>query len=170
MNKLLLWFVCAISCFYCHAQSAGNRYVSRMTQDGTLFFINPQKLNDLSGIKKFEYDMTMLSWTDSITVNFTFESDKMTLPSEVMLRSGTKTYECNNYSSLFIDIKKNHFEIRITSKFLNKDIEEIISRTDPLSFVIKQDGVTETASYNPKKWRKESKMLTDIYKLYLYSK
>lgn len=170
MKKILFLFLCLFTIFESQAQSAANRYVSRKTQDGTLFFINPQKLKELSNIKKFEYDMTMLSWSDSTTINFTFESNIMTLPSEVMIKSGTQTYYCKNFSPLFIDIKKNHYEIRITSKFPNSEIEKIIKSPTPPSFVFKQDGVAENASYKAGEWRKESKKLSDIYNLYLYSR
>lgn len=170
MKRLLISIVCIISVITGFSQSADGRYVSRMTRDGTLFFVNPHKLKDLTGIRSFEYDMTMLSWTDSVTVNFTIESDRMTVPSAVGIESGNKYYECNNYSPLYIDIKKNHYEIRITSKFPCRDIETIIDTATPPSFMIKQDGVDEKASYSPKGWKKDSKKLSDIYKLYLYSK
>ncbi len=89
------------------AQSADGRYISRMTQDGTLYFINPQKLSKTEGIKNFEYDMTLLSWTDSATVNFTFRSGLMAKPENLAIRSGNNVFRCDAFKPLFIDIKKN---------------------------------------------------------------
>lgn len=170
MNRILFFFVSVITVISSYGQTADGRYVSRRTQDGILYFINPYNLKKLSGIKKFEYDMTMLTWTDSITINFTFESNIMSVPSEVKITSGNKTFQCTNYSSLYIDIKKNHYEIRITSKFPRKDIEHIISSAVPPIFILRQDNQEESATYKIGAWKKERKKLSDIYQLYLYSK
>lgn len=170
MKRLLISIVGIITAIAGYSQSADGRYVSRMTRDGTLFFINPQKLKGLTGVKSFEYDMTMLTWADSVTVNFTFESDRMTVPSAVGIESGDNYYECKDYSPLYIDIKKGHYEIRITSKYPCREIEAMIDTATPPGFVIKQDGAGLKASYSKKGWKKDRKKLMDIYKLYLYSK
>lgn len=151
-------------------QSAQGRYSSRMTPDGTLFFINPHKLGDLSNLKRFEYDMTMLTWTDSVTINFTFESQRMSLPDNFKLVSNDAIYECDNYSSLYVDIKKNHYEVRITSKFPVSVIENILANEIAPIFTFSQDGILEKATYRMNAWKKDRKKLLDIFKLFTYSK
>ena len=146
------------------------RYASRMTQDGTIFFIEPHKLTDLGNIKKFEYDMTLLSWTDSVTVNFTFESDRLAMPQNLTVKSGDNVFVCTDFSDLFYDLKKNHYEIRITSKFSVDEIREIIKSENPPVFSFIQDGVNEYASYKSGSWRKDRKRLLKILQLFLFSK
>lgn len=170
MRKLLLLIFIAVGSLLSSGQSAQGRYASRMTADGTLFFINPHKLGDLTNIRRFEYDMTLLTWTDSVTVNFTFESDMMEVPSSLKITSGDKSYVCHDYKSLFIDIKKKHYEIRISSQFAVADIIKIIDSTAPPAFVFTQNNITERAAYKAGAWRKDRRKLSDIVKLYLNSK
>lgn len=165
--SLLILFSSFVSMF---SQSAENRYNSRMTRDGVLFFIMPERLKDLSGIKKFEYDVTLLSWTDSATVNFTFESSSIDIPTDLKVTCDKGSIECLTYSPLFIDIKKNHYEIRITSKFSNTELRSIIDSTTPPRFCFNQGAESKSATYKTKAWSKDRKKLNDIIQLYLYSK
>lgn len=151
-------------------QSAEGRYSSRLTRDGVLFFIMPERLRDVSGIKSFEYDMTMLSWSDSVTVNFTFESSEMAIPSNLSIQIGQEETVCHSFSPLFVDIKGNHFEIRITSKFSVSEIKAMIYSTLPPRFCFVQGAEAKSAAYKPKQWAKDRKKLNDIFQLYLLSK
>ncbi|MDE6377264.1 MAG: hypothetical protein K2K72_00805 [Duncaniella sp.] len=171
MKRIVPVIVMLSSVLWAFAQSAENRYNSRMTRDGVLFFLMPEPLKDLSGIKKFEYDATLLSWTDSTTVNFTFESSSFQLPTDLRVRYGEDgVIECKSFSPLFIDIKKNHYEIRITSKFSNAEFESIIKSLTPPAFCFNQGEEPKSAAYKAKAWSKDRKKLNDIFQLYLYSK
>lgn len=152
------------------AQSAENRYHSRMTADGYIFFCNAHKLNQLDNIKKFEYDMTFLTWTDSVTVNFTFESSRISAPTNLSLKIANETIKCLNFSPLFIDIKKNHYEIRITSKFALNTICNMIESPVAPVFQFEQDGILESATYKESDWKKDQKKLKDIYQIYSHSR
>lgn len=164
---VLTLLLCYITGF---SQSAENRYNSRMTRDGVLFFIMPEKLKDLTGIKRFEYDTTLLSWTDSATVNFTFESSSLTLPTDFEIKCESGTIKCSSYSPLFVDIKRNHYEIRLTSKFSISQIESIFKSLTPPVFCFKQEGISKSASYKPKAWASDRKKLNDILQLYNLSR
>ena len=170
MKRLLclISFMLSIVVMFC--QSAEGRYSSRLTRDGVLFFIMPERLRDVSGIKSFEYDMTLLSWSDSVTVNFTFESPEMTIPSDFAIISGEEEAVCHSFSPLFVDIKRNHFEIRITSKFSVSEIKSMIYSTFPPRFRFMQGAEAKSATYKPKQWAKDRKKLNDIFQLYLLSK
>ena len=150
--------------------AASARYASRMTPDGTIFFIEPHKLGRLSNIRRFEYDMTLLSWTDSVTINFTFEAGRMTMPESMMIKSGEKEYRCTDYSILYVDIKGNHYEVRVTSKFSVTDIQQVLESSFPPVFEFFQDGIYEQATYKDGAWKKDQKKLLNIFRLYLYSK
>lgn len=114
--------------------------------------------------------MTLLTWTDSVTVNFTFESNFMTVPDTVKIISGDRTFYSNSYKPLFIDLKKDHYEIRISALFPISELEYIINSSLPPCFEIYQDGNKETATYKLGAWRKDQKKLSNIYNLYMYSK
>ncbi len=170
MKRILSCLLILVSLIGAFAQSAQGRYHSRLTPDGTLFFIQPHKLNNLSGIKSFSYDVTLLSWQDSATVNFTFESNSMEVPSKLQIRVGNTDFDCESYSPLYIDIMKNHYVIRITSKFSVDEIGRFCSSETPPVFSFYQGDTHLTASYKPKSWIPERKKLQDIFKLYSMSK
>lgn len=169
MKKIIgLFFVLAI--ISAKGQSSQGRYASRITPDGTIFFTNPQKLNVYENILRFEYDMTLLSWTDSVTVNFTFESKLMYAPENLNIICGNTIYECDDFSVLFIDIKKNHYKIRVTSKFPVSVISKMLESEKSPVFTFTQENILEKAAYGENIWQKDRKRLLDIFKLYVYSK
>lgn len=171
MRKFLLLVLTLTICVIgLSAQSASGRYNSRMTRDGTLYFINPYKLKEKENISSFEYDMTCLTWSDSVTVNFTYVSKSMDLPENLRIESGTVSYPCTDYSPLYIDIVGKGYEIRITSKFPVREILEVIERAAAPGFVFDQAGIQRSAFYTESAWRKDRKKLQDIFTLYKYTK
>ena len=170
MKRLFLISFTLILMISAYAQSASGRYFSRKTQDGDLFFLLPQRLKDIDGIKRFEYDVTMPNWTDSVTINFTYESDSMVVPEDLAIICGETPIICSSYAPMFVDIKKNHYEIRVTSKFSLEDFKTMISSDKSPHFIFKQNGQLKQASYPDKAWIKEKKKLKDIINVYLYTK
>jgi len=130
----------------------------------------PKKLNKCEGIKNFTYDMTCLTWSDSITVNWTFKSKTIHIPEKFKLISCGKDYHCSNYSPLYNDIVKGGYEIRITSKFHVNEIEEMLNCQTPLMFSFYQGGILKTATFSQGAWNKERQKLIDIFNLYNYTK
>jgi len=170
MKRAISYILFVFMAVQLFAQSAEGRYVSRMTQDGTLYFIMPKKLGECSGIKKFEYDMTCLSWSDSVTVNFTFHSKSVARPTNLRIESCGDSFQCSSSSLLFTDIVKNGYEIRVTSKFLVSEIEKVLQCPNSPAFMFEQDGVVRTAEYSKGAWGKDRKKLVDILNLYKLSK
>ncbi len=170
MKKLIALLFIGAMAIPLYGQSSQGRYASRITPDGTIFFINPQKLNVLTNLRRFEYDMTLPSWLASVTVNFTIESSWMTAPENLKIASGDTVYPCEDFSVLFIDIKKQHYVIRVTSKFSIQDLTEIVEAASSPVFTFTQNGIQEEATYTDRAWKKERKKLSDIFQLYVYSK
>lgn len=153
-----------------YGQSSQRRYASRITSDGTIFFINPQTLGSLTNLRRFEYDMTLLNWADSVAINFTVESSLMNAPENLQIESGDNVYQCDDFSVLYTDIKRQHYVIRVTSKFSMQDLVQIIESASSPVFSFTQNGILEKASYTCGAWKKERKRLSDILRLYVYSK
>ena len=170
MKKLIALLFISVMTIPAHGQSTQRRYASRITPDGTIFFIHPQKLGALTNLRRFEYDMTLLSWKDSVTINFTIESSWMTAPENLELASGDEVYPCEDFSVLYTDIKKQHYVIRVTSKFPLQELAQIIASTTSPTFAFTQNGVLEAAKYTDSAWKKERKKLLAIIQLYVYSK
>lgn len=110
--------------------------------------------------------MTYPDWTDSITVNFSLYADAPDVPKKIALVGGDKRYECDDFRSLYVDIIKNGYEIRITSKFAKNDILALLQQTDyPLAFYIETKGRRIYATYKVSAWRKDRKKLNDVFLL-----
>ncbi len=151
------------------ASPSGSKYFSRMTNDGMLFFIMPQKVKALEGIKSFEYDVTLLTWNDSITLNFTYKSNTMDSPQDLYIKSGDYTYKSSKCDLLFVDIVKNGYEIRLSSKFLYSDFEKIVKNDIPPVFCFHQNGEQKSATFSHKAWKKERDILGKILTVYNHS-
>lgn len=170
MKKFIAFLLVSMTAMPSHGQSSQGRYASRITPDGTIFFINPHKLGSLRNLIRFEYDMTLPDWTDSVTVNFTFESSWMNTLENLEIASGGNVYPCEEFSVLFIDIKKHHYKIRVTSKFSVQELTEIVESESIPVFSFTQNGIQKKAEYKSKDWKKERPKLLDILSLYHYSK
>ena len=168
--RYLLLILAALFVFSGYSQETGDRYASRMTQDGTIFFIMPQKLSKTEGIRRFEYDMTCLTWSDTVTINFTIKSKHIETPENITIGSGDNSYKPVKTKILFIDLKKNEYEIRTSCQFLWPDIEKIFTDEQKPTFCLSQNGLPESATYKEGKWNKERKTLSNILNLFKYSK
>ena len=166
MNRIIILLTVIFCALQASAQSADGRYTSRMTLDGMLYFMHPKKITKCDGIERFEYDMTLLSWTDSVTVNFTFKSKSVAYPENLQIQTCGKSIQNIPYSLLFTDIVKGGYSIRVTSKISSAELEGIVSCMSSPVFVFEQDGVKRTASYSDGAWKKDAKKLSDIYHIY----
>ena len=154
----------------CMGKSVGDRYASRMTRDGTIFFILPERLKATDGVDRFEYDMTCLTWNDTVTVNFSVRSKNMEVPEHVALQSGDKRFDAVGIAKLYTDIVKNGYEIRMSCRFLWDDIQRAFTAVQPPVFLFDQSGVERSATYTPRQWKGERRILSEILELYNYSR
>lgn len=145
--------------------SAIERYVSRPVSDGTLYFIMPKKLGEVSGAKSFLYDVTMVSGLDSATINFTVVSPLASEPSELIIRSGSQLLECDDSKLLFVDKTGKNFEIRVTSHFPKDKIEEIFSSPNIPQFEFMIGDTPVSATYKPGAWKKDRLKMIEVFNL-----
>ena len=147
----------------CGAQRIEKRYSSYLSEKGTINFFRPKKLDKKVNADKFIFDMTYISKHDSITINCLVATNSGGVAKEFNLKSGERNISGEAVSTLFRDVVKNGFAIRITSRFLIKDIKESFYNQKPLIFNITlTDGTTCMATYKPSKWKKESLQITRI--------
>ena len=157
---LLFFFLFVVSST---AQSIDKRYRSTITQTGTLHFFRPMKLTRIENMKSFVYDMTYLSKTDSVTLNFTLEIINSQNVEKVVLQTDGVIAIENAPKMLYRDVLKSSYKVRISVGVPYKDIERIFKSETPLSFFITlSDGTVCKATYSKSKWRKEHVNITRI--------
>lgn len=146
--------------------SAQGRYTSRLAQNGTIYFLEPKKLTDVTGIKKFEFDITYVTTSDSAFVNFTTLSDVAVKPADIRLVYGSDNeYECNDSRLLFIDRNKSKYEIRMMCRLPITVIRSAFTSGTAPVFRFSLDGRTVSATYKPSVWKKERSQITEMFNL-----
>ena len=116
--KLLPLLVSVMVCLNMQAQSADGRYISRMTQDGTLYFINPQKLSKTEGIKNFEYDMTLLRYACDAAILGRFVYAAVGWTAEYGQNGGGfgDTAFVADFKKWLVNLKKRDVDLSVTEK------------------------------------------------------
>ena len=148
------------------AQSIENRYRSHLDTNGTTFFFCPKQLGNNVNINKFIYDMTYHTSNDSVILNFTLIANRPVKVTKMVLACGDKNYVGESVGTMYADICGDKYEIRTTSKFSLKDIGDVFSQSDPLTFRLSLDGGgNASAAYSLSKWNKDSKLITRIFEL-----
>jgi len=94
----------------------------------------------------------------------------MTAPEHLKIVSGDTVYPCEDFSVLFTDIRRQHYVIRVTSKFPVQELTEIVGSASSPVFAFTQNGIQEAAAYTGSAWKKERRRLLAIFQLYVYSK
>lgn len=164
LSFLLVWTLPA------QAQTAGNRYRSHLSNGGITYFFCPRHLKSTKNIEKFTFDMTYHTSSDSVTLNFTFMSEKpVNVRTLTVTNEGIMTYEGKQIATLFRDIIGKKYEIRTTSRFSLADIRQMFSRQETLSFDMSlSDGTACRATYKHSQWTKECRQITQIINLINY--
>lgn len=170
MKNIFLTLLLAVTCCMgVFADSTKNRYSSRLTGEGTCYFIRDKKLTKLENISKFKYDMTYVDSNDTIVVNFTILAQTPDVPKEVILKGDTKSFTCNEVERFYIDITNKGYELRLSTKFHKDEIKEIVFSKTPPVFSFKMGETEVSATYSKYAWKKDSKKLQGIFTLIYYT-
>lgn len=157
LSLLLLIFSSGFS------QSTNKRYRSHVGNEGTSYFFVSKKLSHKKGVEKFEFDMTHLSTTDSVTLNFTIITKLPSTVRTMSLVNDSCNIKASNLSMLYRDILDDGYEIRTTSRFALKDIQQLFSHENTLRFTMSlNDNCQAYATYSRSQWKKERETITRI--------
>ena len=163
MTRHILTLLFLTIALTCSAQSIEKRYRSYLSERGTINFFRPKKLDVKANVDKFIFDMTYVSRQDSIIINSSLSIKDEGVLSQFKLKSGEKEIPGEAVTMLYRDVTKQGYTIRISSRFLIKDIEECFSSNSPLIFtIVLTDGTVCTATYKPSQWKQERLQVTRI--------
>lgn len=153
------------------AQSVENRYRSHIDANGITFFICPKQIGGTVNVNEFVYDMTYHTSADSVILNFTIISDRPRKVNTLILSCGDTRYVGESVKPMFADIRGRKYEIRTTSRFSLKDICEVFSHKEALSFQMSLDsGVEASATYSSSKWKKDANLISRIFDLIIFQR
>lgn len=158
---LTLLLLCSISAF------GRERYSVRTLPLGNMYFFMPCKLKASSG-NKLEYDMTLHSYRDSVTVNMTLTSP-MGRVKRVCLSTGDVNYSTTQYELFFQERNGSRFNTRVHIDCPGQIYAQLFASSVPLTIELTmEDGKQYSFTYKPKKWKEDSLYVTEVLEMIAY--
>lgn len=143
------------------AQSLSKYYTFSSQKSGILFFIKPKKLKNTQGEQLFIYDITSLSTSDSITLNFSYFTQELNLINRITFAQAAYRLPLQAHK-IFIAPKKKNYLHRYGVRLLRKDFETLLRADD--AFFIRFDTKKGSRDFYPdkKRWQKQRRILRKV--------
>ncbi|MBO5314664.1 MAG: hypothetical protein J6A70_05190 [Prevotella sp.] len=164
--RILLFLCFLTSLLSVSAQIIDKRYVMHIGTEGTVYHFLPVKVSSYSINKKMHctYDMTYNTSEDSIVLNFTVFVETENGIDSLALCSGKNAVVNSCLDLLYVERAKNSYRYRYTSRFSYADIMSLFAEKFPLVFTFYGDETFE-CRYTDKKWKKECRMINEVFNL-----
>lgn len=158
----VLLLFCSLSAF------AKERYSVRVLPDGNMYFFMPYKLKGSSGTV-LQYDMTQLSYSDSVAINMTLTSPMGRVKS-IRLFTGEENYSTTQYELFFQERAGSRFNTRIHIDCPLSKFKQLFSGSVPLTIeLMMEDGKHYAFTYKTKTWQKEVGFVSEVQEMIAYS-
>lgn len=146
------------------AQSLKRHVVTKIQEEGTLYFINP--LIDFKGDKSvMSYDITYLTGHDSATFNFTYFTKNLHQIDSILLAGDNASYKIP-VTKLFVDNRKNKWEHRYSARLPMENLQEFFTNEKQGSvFLLNAKSDEKQYSQSKGKWKRQKELLTKIFDL-----
>ena len=159
---LVLLLLCSVATF------AKERYRVRTLPQGNMYFFMPYKLKANSG-NKLQYDMTLLSYRDSVTINMTLTSPMGRVKS-IQLQAGDVNYSTTQYELFFQERNGSRFDTRVHIDCPGQIYTRLFASPEPLTIELTMEsGRQYSFTYKPKKWQEESRYVSEVMEMIAYS-
>ncbi len=147
------------------SQNLEKHYISFKQDQGTLFFIRPQKgFKNAAEKSHLTYDITCKTGSDSSTLNFSYFDKTPRVLDSLCLLIGSKNIS-STLIKLFVETKKNVWHYRYSSRFLNRDLEDFFDSTHEAKIIIIDKKNRIQLSCTNKRWKKISAINRKIFQL-----
>ncbi len=144
-----------------------DRYSVKLTEKGNMYFFMPYKLKGTTG-GRFEYDMTLLSSRDSVSINMTLSSPLGRVQS-VRLSSGEINYATSRYELYYQERRGSVFRTRIHIDCPMHVYRQLFDNSSPLVIEIRmKDGKRYSFGYKEKRWKKETAFVNEVLEMIAY--
>lgn len=164
MQKVILTLLlfCSVAVF------GKERYSVRTLPLGNMYFFMPCKLKAASG-NKLQYDMTLHSYRDSVTINMTLTSPMGRVKS-VCLSSGDVNYSTTQYELFYQERNGSLFNTRVHIDCPGQIYAQIFASPVPLTIELTMEsGKQYSFTYKPKKWAEDSHYVSEVLEMIAYT-
>jgi hypothetical protein len=164
-NLLILLLILLFAPTSISAQKIKGYYVSSLVEQGTIYFIRPQKgFKNSEHHSKLLYDMTYLMGKDSVTFNYSYY-DKSALAPDSIAFKHTSVHFISATKKIFIEPKHSKWHYRFTCRVALKDIKTFFEEEQVPSITISGKGKFITLQCGKAKWKKHAAANTKIFQL-----
>lgn len=150
-------------------QKLSKYYVSFKAPNGTLYFIRPQKGFRSDKGQNLKYDMTLLSSSDSLTLNFSYFDPGTLEPDSLLMHSGNGIVS-SALSKIFVETSKKNWHYRYSARFAVKDAEDFFKQENPSDFILSCKEKNFRLTCKSSHWRKYSPINLRIFQLVRYNR
>lgn len=151
------------------SQNVKNKYTSHRTENGSVFFIYPQKGFESKNIsEKLEYDITYLSSSDSVTYNFTFVNTVASPVDSVSFKVNERTLTAAA-EMLFVSPQKNKWKHRVSVRIPQGDIKELYNQAVPYNLLLHSAKGDIQFDISQKKWDEHKSIVNKIFEIIKYN-
>lgn len=166
MNSILKHSVLILLIISSLSASAEERYFTRLIEQGTMVFFNPTKVPSLSKGNSLEYDITLLSQSDTVSINMTLTANESRIKS-VSLHAGDATFNTISPVIYYSDMNGKKFDTRIHLECPKNIFAQLFNQQDPLEIKVELvDGAHLSFVYKEKVWNKETHIISNVLSLY----
>lgn len=166
MNYIIKHFVFIVLLSISLSATAGERYTTRLIENGTMVFFNPTEVPSLNKGYTIEYDMTFLTMSDTVGINMTLTAKENKIQS-VSLHCGDATFNTTNPTIFFSDMNGKKFDTRIHLDCPKTVFEQLFTQKEPLTICVQLANNTQISFvYKNKVWQKELQIVSNILNLY----
>ena len=160
---VFLLLLCTVVAF-----GKGGRYDVRVLPLGKMYFFMPCKLKGKAG-NKLQYDMTLLTYRDSVTINMTLTSPLGRVKS-VSLSSKEANYSTTEYELFYQERDGSRFNTRVHIDCPGHIYKQLFTSQQPVIFELTmEDGKQYSFTYKAKKWKEESSYVSEVLEMIAYS-
>ncbi len=166
MNSILKHTVLILLIFCSLSTSAEERYLTRLIEQGIMVFFNPTKVPSLSKGSSMEYDITLLSQSDTVSINMTLTANENKIKS-VSLHSGDATFNTISPVIFYSDMNGKKFDTRIHLECPKNVFAQLFNQQEPLEIKVElADGADLSFVYKEKVWKKETYIISNVLNIY----
>jgi len=165
-TSCLFVFLVISNCLF--SQRINKYFVSNVQDNGILYFIEPEHKWKSTEDNTFEFDITYLSSTDSISLNFSFLSKELEEINNLLFNiEGAEKPISVLCDKIYIDYNKRIWVHRYTSKISHNEFLQLYANNQgPAPKVVVKFKNDECVLFtNERKWRKKSKIINRIFQL-----
>jgi hypothetical protein len=159
---LTLLLICSMAAY------GKERYSVRTLPLGNMYFFMPCKLKANAG-NKLQYDMTLHSYRDSVTINMTLTSPMGRVKS-VRLSAGDVDYSTTHYELFFQERNGSRFNTRVHIDCPGDIYAKLFASNVPLTIELTMESGKQYAfTYKTKKWEEDSQYVTEVLEMIAYT-